>query len=204
MAELKILGNNYMPVIKRYPNRKLYDTEAKRYITLNEIASLIRSGEEVLVTDHSTDEDLTAVVLTQIIFEQEKQQKGFLPKSVLTNLVRAGGDTLGTLRRGLTLPLDLWRHVDEEIDRRVQYLINKGDLAKEEGLRLRDILLSPTVGMEALGTEDQTDLEHLLTAHGVPTRDELERLHCQIEVLSDKLESMIRQQSPEGEANSEY
>jgi polyhydroxyalkanoate synthesis repressor PhaR len=192
-----------MPVIKRYPNRKLYDTEAKRYITLNEIASLIRSGEEVLVTDHSTDEDLTAVVLTQIIFEQEKQQKGFLPKSVLTNLVRAGGDTLGTLRRGLTLPLDLWRHVDEEIDRRVQYLINKGDLAREEGLRLRDKLLSPALGMEDSVTEDQADLEQLLTAHGVPTREELERLHCQIELLSDKLESMIRQQSPEGEANSE-
>ena len=114
-----------MPVIKRYPNRKLYDTEAKRYITLNEIAALIRAGEEVIVTDHATDEDLTAVVLTQIIFEQEKAQRGFLPKAVLTNLVRAGGDTLGTLRRGLSLPLDLWRHVDEEIDRRVQTLISK-------------------------------------------------------------------------------
>ncbi len=127
-----------MPVIKRYPNRKLYDTDAKRYITLNEIAALIRGGEEVVVMDHATDEDLTAVVLTQIIFEQEKLQKGFLPKSVLTNLVRAGGDTLGTLRRGLSLPLDLWRHVDEEIDRRVQALIGKGELAKEEGQRLRE------------------------------------------------------------------
>lgn len=45
-----------MPAIKRYPNRKLYDTEAKRYITLNEIAALIRAGEEVVVTDHATDE----------------------------------------------------------------------------------------------------------------------------------------------------
>lgn len=181
-----------MPVIKRYPNRKLYDTEAKRYITLNEIAALIRSGEEVVVTDHATDEDLTAVVLTQIIFEQEKLQKGFLPKSVLTNLVRAGGDTLGTLRRGLTLPLDLWRHVDEEIDRRVQFLINKGDLAKEEGLRLRDKLLTP--GMAANPAPgDLPDLERLLTDHGVPTREELERLHAQINQLSEKLDGMIRQ-----------
>ena len=50
-----------MPVIKRYPNRKLYDTDAKRYVTLNEIAGLIRAGEEVVVTDHASDEDLTAV-----------------------------------------------------------------------------------------------------------------------------------------------
>lgn len=86
---------------------------------------------------------MTAVVLTQIIFEQEKAQRGFLPKSVLTNLVRAGGDTLSTLRRGLTLPLDLWRHVDEEIDRRVQTLISKGDLAKEEGQQVpREVALT--------------------------------------------------------------
>jgi polyhydroxyalkanoate synthesis repressor PhaR len=94
-----------MPVIKRYPNRKLYDTEAKRYITLDGIAELIRNGAEVQVVDHTTDEDLTAVTLTQIIFEQEKRNSGFLPKSVLTGLVRAGGDTLNTLRRNLKSPL---------------------------------------------------------------------------------------------------
>lgn len=186
-----------MPVIKRYPNRKLYDTDAKRYITLNEIAALIRAGQEVVVTDHATDEDLTAVVLTQIIFEQEKQQKGFLPKSVLTNLVRAGGDTLGTLRRGLTLPLDLWRHVDEEIDRRVQDLISKGELAKEEGLHLRDKLLSPMFAAPDT-PPTQVELERILADHGVPTRDELERLHAQIEALSTKLESVIDQRASQG------
>ncbi len=182
-----------MPVIKRYPNRKLYDTDAKRYITLNEIAALIRAGEEVVVMDHATDEDLTAVVLTQIIFEQEKQQKGFLPKSVLTNLVRAGGDTIGTLRRGLNLPLDLWRHVDDEIDRRVQYLISKGELAKEEGVRLREKLLSPIFSSSESGVPNQAELEQLLSNHGVPTREELERLHTQLEALSLKLDGMIGQ-----------
>ena len=67
-----------MPIIKRYPNRKLYDTEAKKYITLDGIAELIRQGEEVVVIDHTTNEDLTAVTLTQIIFEQEKKSSGFL------------------------------------------------------------------------------------------------------------------------------
>ena len=182
-----------MPVIKRYPNRKLYDTDAKRYVTLNEIAALIRAGGEVVVTDHATDEDLTAVVLTQIIFEQEKLQKGFLPKSVLTNLVRAGGDTLGTLRRGLTLPLDLWRHVDDEIDRRVQHLISKGELAREEGARLREKLLSPVFSAPEAVAPDQAELEQLLTDHCVPTRAELERLNAQIEALSAKLETLVGQ-----------
>ena len=133
-----------MPVIKRYPNRKLYDTEAKRYITLDGIADLIRQGDEVVVVDHTTEEDLTAVTLTQIIFEQEKKRGGFLPKSVLTGLVQAGGDTLNTLRRSLTVPLDLLHQVDNEIERRLQVLISKGELAREEGLNLRDKLLSFT------------------------------------------------------------
>ena len=125
-----------MAVIKRYPNRKLYDTEAKKYVTLDGIATLIRKGEEVQVIDHTTGEDLTALTLSQIIFEQEKKGGGFLPKSVLTSLVQAGGDTVNTLRRGLTAPLDLFRQVDDEIDQRLQSLISRGELAKEEGLRL--------------------------------------------------------------------
>ena len=129
-------------LIKRYPNRKLYDTEAKRYVRLNEIAKMIRAGHEIQVVDHTTQEDLTAVTLTQIIFEQEKKEGGFLPTAVLRGLVQSGGETLNSLRQNLMSPLDLLRHIDEEIDRRLQDLIRQGDLAIEEGLRLRDQLIS--------------------------------------------------------------
>ena len=104
-----------MMIVKRYPNRKLYNTESKQYITLEGIAELIRAGDEVQILDHVTGEDLTAVTLTQIIFEQEKKQSGFLPRSVLTGLVQAGGETLGSLRRTLASPLDLFHQVDQEI-----------------------------------------------------------------------------------------
>lgn len=173
-----------MAVIKRYPNRKLYDTEAKKYITLDGIAKLIREGEEVQVVDHSTGEDLTALTLSQIIFEQEKKGGGFLPKSVLTSLVQAGGDTVNTLRRGLTAPLDLFRQVDDEIDRRLQSLISRGELAKEEGLRLRRKLLN---------SEPTTDeeIERVLAAHGVPQKEEIQRLNEQIETLAVKLDSLL-------------
>ena len=120
-----------MPVIKRYPNRKLYDTQAKKYITLDGIAALIRDGEEVQVIDHATGDDLTTVTLTQIIFEQEKKQGGFLPRSVLTGLVQAGGEHLSTLRRTLSSPLDLIRHVDEEITGRINALIYRGEMGED-------------------------------------------------------------------------
>ncbi len=90
-----------MPIIKRYPNRKLYDTEAKRYVTLEQITQLIQQGQEVQVIDYESGEDLTNVTFSQIIFEQEKRGEGFLPRALLTNLIRTGGDTLDQLRRTL-------------------------------------------------------------------------------------------------------
>ena len=185
-----------MPVIKRYPNRKLYDTEAKRYITLDGIAELIRDGAEVQVVDHTTDEDLTAVTLTQIIFEQEKRNSGFLPKSVLTGLVRAGGDTLNTLRRNLNSPLELLKHVDEEIEKRLQTLVERGEMAKEEAIALRDKLIAAgqEKGKELL--PGQQRLERLLSVRGVPSREEVEELTNQIESLSAKIDSLIDEKEP--------
>ena len=178
-----------MRTIKRYPNRKLYDTEAKQYITLNGIADLIRGGEEIQVVDHTTGEDLTTITLTQIIFDQEKQQSGFLPRSVLTGLVQAGGEKLSTLRRTLALPLDLLHHVDEEIDRRVNILIRRGELEEEEGRRLRDKLLSQHQPMAADISEDR--LERALMEHDVPTREELHQLEEKLETLLHKLNEAL-------------
>ena len=180
-----------MPTIKRYPNRKLYDTEAKRYITLDGIAELIRDGAEVQVIDHTTEEDLTAVTLTQIIFEQEKRHSGFLPKSVLTGLVRAGGDTLNTLRRNLNSPLELLKHVDEEIEKRMQYLVEQGEIAREEAVALSEKLMMASQERSKELFAGQQRLERLLTVRGVPSREEVEELTSQIESLSAKIDSLI-------------
>ena len=186
-----------MPVIKRYPNRKLYDTEAKRYITLDGIAELIREGAEVQVVDHTTDEDLTAVTLTQIIFEQEKRNSGFLPKSVLTGLVRAGGDTLNTLRRNLNSPLELLKHVDEEIEKRLQTLVERGEIAKEEAINLSEKLMADSQEKSKEMISGQQRLERLLNVRGVPSREEVEELTNQIETLSAKIDSLIDEKAPD-------
>jgi polyhydroxyalkanoate synthesis repressor PhaR len=176
-----------MPLIKRYPNRKLYDTAAKQYITLEGIAALIRAGEEVQVVDHATGEDLTAVTLTQVIFEKEKRRRGFLPQSVLTGLIEAGGETLATLRQHLDAPLELARHVDEEIERRVQTLISRGELAAEEAIRLRDKLLahSQLAPLRPRPTDEQIELA--LARHNLPTRQDLQRIREQLELLTEIL-----------------
>lgn len=186
-----------MLIIKRYPNRKLYDTDAKQYVTLDGISDLIRDGQEVQVTDHASGEDLTAVILTQIIFEQEKKQAGFLPRSVLRGLVQAGGDTVASLRRTLASPLDMLGHVDEEIRRRVQELVKAGEMAEEEGQKLIKKLLLQGERVRANishNAEDelpsQEELAQRLADLGVPTRDDLKTLNEQLEALETALEQI--------------
>jgi polyhydroxyalkanoate synthesis repressor PhaR len=185
-----------MPLIKRYPNRKLYDTEAKQYITLEGIATLIRQEKEIRVIDHATGEDLTAVTLSQVILEQEKRQDGFLPQTVLTGLIRAGGDRLSTLRRALASPLDLARHVDEEIDERLQALISRGELAAEEGRRLRDQLLRQDRQTLDPILSDET-VRQYLEEKGVPTQEDLKGILDQLEVLAAKLDQVLPNQEPD-------
>lgn len=80
-------------VIKRYSNRKLYDTERSKYVTLDEIAKMIKAGEEVTIIDNESKEDLTSVTLTQIIYEEEKRESR-MPLGMLRNLIQTGGEAL--------------------------------------------------------------------------------------------------------------
>ncbi|HEY2745312.1 MAG TPA: polyhydroxyalkanoate synthesis regulator DNA-binding domain-containing protein [Polyangia bacterium] len=80
-------------IVKRYANRKLYDTQRSRYVTLEQIADMIRSGEDVKIIDNNSKEDLTAITLTQIIFEEEKKQS-FLPLSALRNIIQSGANNI--------------------------------------------------------------------------------------------------------------
>src|SRR5438046_9730479 len=77
-------------VVKRYANRKLYDTQRSRYVTLDQIAEMIRAGEDVKMVDNNSKEHLTAITLAQIIFEEEKKAS-FLPLSALRNIIRTSG-----------------------------------------------------------------------------------------------------------------
>ncbi len=80
-------------VIKRYTNRKLYDTVESRYVTLDEIAQMIKGGAEVKIIDNRSKEDLTSVTLAQIIFEEEKKRSQ-MPLGVLREIIRHGGDAV--------------------------------------------------------------------------------------------------------------
>jgi polyhydroxyalkanoate synthesis repressor PhaR len=76
-------------VIRKYGNRRLYDTSASRYINLEDLAAMVRNGKEVQVVDAKTGEDLTRLTLTQIIVEDAKDEQAALPLEVLRELIVA-------------------------------------------------------------------------------------------------------------------
>jgi polyhydroxyalkanoate synthesis repressor PhaR len=86
-------------IIKRYANRKLYDTEHSRYVTLDQISEMIRNGDDVKIVDNKTKEDLTTVTLAQIIFEEEKKQRSFLSMGSMKEIIASGGELIAEAQR---------------------------------------------------------------------------------------------------------
>ncbi len=87
-------ANSTARIIKRYSNRKLYDTVESRYVTLPQIAVLVRNGEDVRIIDNNSKEDLTSVTLAQIVYEEERKQSRALPLATLKDLIHTSGEKL--------------------------------------------------------------------------------------------------------------
>lgn len=130
-------------IIKRYENRKLYDTQASAYVSLAGLADLVRSGTTVSVVDNVTGEDLTVQTLTQVILEEGKQGRGTLSPDLLHGLLRRGSEALETgvssIRHGVD---DL---VQQSV-RRVQTFLSRPEPEELQQLRsqlgrLEDLLV---------------------------------------------------------------
>lgn len=90
--------NKTQTVIKKYANRRLYHMGTSTYVTLEDLAGMVRAGEDFVVTDAKSGDDITRAVLAQIIFEQEnKQGQNLLPTTFLRQLIRFYGDSMQAL-----------------------------------------------------------------------------------------------------------
>jgi len=174
-----------MPLIKRYPNRKLYDTEAKRYVTLDDIAVMVREERDVRVLDHETGEDVTSLTLTQIILEQEKKSSGYLSRSLLTNLIRSGESALETWRKSLQQGIAglgaISRLPASAFEENLNRLKDQGKLTYEQAQNL--------LKLDGL-------LGELLHSLNVPTQRDLQTLQEQVEVLNNRLTELSEPAPP--------
>lgn len=109
-----------MIVIKKYENRRLYDTAASRYVNLEDVTELVREGEEVQVVDAKTGEDLTRVVLTQIIVEGAKDKNSGLPTDMLRQIIIASGRAQQQILTSyFRFALDLYLRAHQDLRERI-------------------------------------------------------------------------------------
>jgi polyhydroxyalkanoate synthesis repressor PhaR len=124
-------------IVKRYQNRKLYDTEASTYVTLDDIAKMIRDGEDVKVIDNKSKKDLTSVTLAQIIFEEQKKQREILPLAALRRIIQSGGESIQDFVEKHIVPgLETVQQAREELEQYIERLVSRGAIPAEEGRNL--------------------------------------------------------------------
>jgi polyhydroxyalkanoate synthesis repressor PhaR len=171
-------------VIKRYTNRKLYDTVESRYVTLDEIAEMIKGGAEVKIIDNRTKEDLTSVTLAQIIFEEEKKTSKMSLKT-LRDLIRHGGEMAQQLVEGTQAELR------GRVEAVRQSIITRGQQTSD---RAKELVQASQEAMAAL--QKRVDDRVRAAVEGMSNLSEVRRqlddISRRIEGLEKKLDELGR------------
>lgn len=185
-----------MPLIKRYPNRKLYDTEAKRYVTLDQLTALIQQGGDVQVVDHESGEELTSLTLTQIILEQEKKSAGFLPLTLLTDLIRSGGSTLEQMLHA----------VQENLGGALNARENGPEVAPQSESQIGKLFEQGKLSLEQAQALLKVDerIANVLHRLNVPTHDDVVDLQRQVAALNEKIAILLAAQVPTPEVEKSH
>jgi polyhydroxyalkanoate synthesis repressor PhaR len=203
---------NHEPVtIKKYANRRLYNTATSSYVTLDHLADMVKRGQEFNVYDAKTGEDITRSVLTQIIFEEEgKGGQQLLPIQFLRQLIRFYGDSMQALVPGyLNLSMDSFSRNHERIRDQVQSAFGGKGMLKEfesiarQNMQMFERAMRMFTPFGALVKTREDDHRAEAPANGAepppaesPARDEeIADLKAQLETMRRQLDDLVRKQS---------
>jgi polyhydroxyalkanoate synthesis repressor PhaR len=170
-----------MPVlIKRYANRKLYNTDTSRYITLKGIAELVEAGDDVRVIDNETGEDITSITLSQILVDNERSNRA-VPKNLLSDLIQRSGDALyGALKKGVGDASDGIGELQKNVRRAIR-------AREEEASRIRDALHEARSDWDGVL---EGAMERVFRALDLPRRKDIEALSENLERVAEALERL--------------
>ena len=176
-------------LIKRYANRKLYNTETSSYITLKGIGELVELGEDVRVVDNESGEDISSVTLSQILVDSERSARG-VPQSVLSDLIQKGGDALfDAVKRGVG---DASESIGD-LQRNVRSAISTHE---QDALNLRETWQSLRSEWRAdFDASLQTALERVLGSLDLPRRSDIDTLNENLDRVARALEQQAKPQS---------
>ena len=181
-------------IIKRYANRKLYDTEESHYVGLQDILSLVREGEDIEVVDSRTGEDLTSVTLAQAMTGEEKSSEGgSLPLDVLKELIKRGSESLNEIMRISRLAgKGAVQMAEESTSKYYRKLVDHGEMSEDEA-RSYLKLLSRAVTKRRRSLESEIDerVKVYVKALNLPSRSDINRIGKKVDSIVDKLDSHI-------------
>ena len=169
-------------LIKRYANRKLYNTQTSRYITLKGIAELIEADQEVRVIDNETGEDITNVALSQILVDNERSNSS-VSQTLLSELISRGGDALyGALRRSVG---DASEGI-VELQKSVRRIIQSRE---DDAAKIGEWIAVATPDFDQIV---QNAMERVFKLLDLPRRGDIEALNQNLQRVADAVESLER------------
>ncbi len=169
-------------IVKRYQNRKLYDTQNSCYVTLDEIGQMVKQGEDVKIIDNRSGDDLTSITLTQILFEEEKKKKSLLPLATLKNIIQSGGESIASL---LQRPFSSISNVRDEAEK----MIDKIKDEFEDGGFIREFLQGAHRSVDELQHKVE---ERFKNPFGKNLQSKLPQLKNEIRALRKKVATLER------------
>lgn len=185
-----------MILIKRYSNRKLYNTNTKKYITLDGVADLVKQGEEIRVMHNDTDEDLTTLTLSQIVYERERKKNSLLPKSLLTNIIQKNTMVDFAKKTFHSLTEVVSPHEAKEEVEPIESRVPSPQISETEGNELKEVFSSLWhKNVERLNHVIDHRMQSVFHTFHVPTKSDLERVENLIQLLDQKVDMLLSNQA---------
>ncbi len=176
--------------IKKYANRKLYDTTDKKYISRKRLSELIKQGEDIVIIDNETGEDLTASIVSGLIATTSgKAGGGTVSSGVLIQLFRKGGNALTDYaKRYVSLWQKSFTLAEDEIDSMVKTLVKNKEISKSEGNRLKNEIIGYTTSLKDwISDTVDAKLKEVLSATNLATKNQVAELSQRVNTLEEKL-----------------
>ncbi len=183
-----------MRIIKKYSNRRMYDTKDSKPITIQDIGNLVVKGEDIQVIDYETGEDITTIVLIQVILEQQRDIDGLAPAPMLLKeLIRRGRKSVQDLvENSLFNAIQSISLTEEKAAQIVEQLLQKKKITLSQAefvqKRLKEMIVK---SQETLEFHIKSAIKNIMMEMNIPTHKEIDNIQKNIEKLNNTIEKLL-------------
>lgn len=188
-----------MHKIKKYANRRMYDSTDKKYVSMEDIAALVKDGQAVSIIDSTTGEDLTVAVLTQLLATETPDEGDLSPQGLIADLLRKGGETISGLAEKSNV---FWRSAldtaEDEFDKLVDAFVKEREASKAEGRSFRAEVTGYAESLRNwINANVDARINEVLAKTHLATRDEIEALNDKVDLLTEQVDELQKALSRE-------